>query len=220
MAQQTRKKNIASGFTLVEALVAISILLIAIASPMTIAQKGLMDATLSRNEMTASFLAQDAIEGVKNIRDYVALNGTPANSASWLCAFDGSSPCTFANSGGPVNCMCAGASCPAFPSGANYCNIDTVLSGSLPFLVASTSARVNPLDATTANGHFSAYVLTGTPNTGTPAFYRQINIVRSPSASSPNPNEAEVNVRVYWNTPSGLQSVTISDFMYNYSANL
>ena len=53
-----------SAFTLVEALVAISILMIAIASPMTLAQKGLSTATQSKDQMIAAFLAQgmDALD--------------------------------------------------------------------------------------------------------------------------------------------------------------
>src|SRR3989338_3913398 len=70
------------AFTLVEALVAISILMIAIASPMTLAQKGLSTATLSKDQMTAAFLVQDAIESVKNIRDQAAIRGSATND--WL----------------------------------------------------------------------------------------------------------------------------------------
>jgi Tfp pilus assembly protein PilV len=51
-----------SGFTIVETLVAITILMIAIAGPLTIAQKGLTASTYARDQMIASFLAQDGLE--------------------------------------------------------------------------------------------------------------------------------------------------------------
>jgi len=62
-----------------EALVAISIIMVAVTSPITIAQKGLSSAVYSKDQMIASYLAQDAIEYIKNIRDENVLN-----SRSWL----------------------------------------------------------------------------------------------------------------------------------------
>ncbi len=70
------KKN--KGFTIVETLVAVAILMISIAGPLTIAQKGLTAAIYARDQVTASFLAQDAMEYIKNIRD------NDLNSGDWL----------------------------------------------------------------------------------------------------------------------------------------
>ncbi len=61
------------GFTLVETLVAIAILLLVIIGPMTIAQKGVQNARHAREQMTAVFLGQEAIEGVRQIRDEYGL---------------------------------------------------------------------------------------------------------------------------------------------------
>lgn len=58
-----------SGFSIVEAMVAITVLLISIAGPMTIAQKGLSTARISVDQITAFYLAQEAIEGIRHIRD-------------------------------------------------------------------------------------------------------------------------------------------------------
>lgn len=67
------------GFTLLEALVAISILMVAVAAPITIAQKGLSSAVYTKDQMIASYLAQDVIEYIKNKRDEVAIN----NNYDW-----------------------------------------------------------------------------------------------------------------------------------------
>jgi len=72
-------KNLNSGFTLLEALVAVSILMVAVVAPMTVAQKGLSSATYSKSQMIASYLAQDAIEYIKNVRDQVSIR----NSFDW-----------------------------------------------------------------------------------------------------------------------------------------
>lgn len=59
------------GFTLVETLVAIAILMISIAGPLTIANKSLTAAVYARDQVEASFIAQEVVEKIKNDR----LNG-------------------------------------------------------------------------------------------------------------------------------------------------
>lgn len=69
------------GFTMIETLIAVAILMIAIAGPLTIAQKGLMSAIYAHDQITASYLTQDAMEFIKNIRD----NNLTANpNRHWL----------------------------------------------------------------------------------------------------------------------------------------
>lgn len=62
------------GFTLLETLIAITILLVSIGGPLTIATKGLSSALFARDQITAFYLAQEAIEFTKNKRDEHALN--------------------------------------------------------------------------------------------------------------------------------------------------
>lgn len=80
MKTHTPQQN--RGFTLVEAMVAISILSLAITGPMIIAQKGIGSAIYARDQITASYLAQEAVEYVRNVRDTNRINGT-----SWLSPF-------------------------------------------------------------------------------------------------------------------------------------
>lgn len=58
-----------SGFTLIETFVAITILMIAILGPMSIIAKFYADSTFAKNQIAASFLAQDGLETVANIID-------------------------------------------------------------------------------------------------------------------------------------------------------
>ena len=69
------KEKTNRGFTVLETLVAVFILVLAITGPMVFAQSGLRTAFLARDQITAFFLAQDAIETIKNIRDTNALQG-------------------------------------------------------------------------------------------------------------------------------------------------
>jgi len=211
MNMHYQKKN--TGFTLVEALVAISILMIAVASPMTVAQRGLSTALLSRDQMTASFLAEDGIEAVKNIRDQVALNATPGDGTDWLLGLN--------NSSGLSACVCTGtANCANF---TNACNIDTTYADlTVPNAIVSGAANATLDTLFDGTGSFAAYVppthTVVAPYTLVPSrFSRYIDI----STSTTNANEAKVSVKVTWPSPSGAtQNITVSDFIYNYSQNI
>ncbi len=75
------KQNISIGnkseraFTLIETLVAITILMISIVGPLTIAQKSLVAAITAKDQVIASFLAQELMEKLKNERDAFILDG-------------------------------------------------------------------------------------------------------------------------------------------------
>jgi Tfp pilus assembly protein PilV len=83
-------KNKNSGFTLLETLAALSVLIFAILGPLTLAYFSIRSASLSENQFTAFYLAQEALEFVKNQRDTNALG----NASNWL---NGMTNCQSAN---------------------------------------------------------------------------------------------------------------------------
>lgn len=68
------------GFSLVETLVAITVLLIAIMAPLTLASNSLTASAVAKEQFVASFLAQEGIELIRQQRDNSMLNGDPG----WL----------------------------------------------------------------------------------------------------------------------------------------
>jgi type II secretory pathway pseudopilin PulG len=62
------------AFTIIETLVAITILMIAISGPLTSAFRAMTASVAARDQMTANFLAQDAMEYVRNVKDNNVLN--------------------------------------------------------------------------------------------------------------------------------------------------
>lgn len=64
------------GFTIIESLVAISILVLAVMGTMSAVQSGLSSYIYSKDQITAFYLAQEGFEQIKNIRDENNLEGT------------------------------------------------------------------------------------------------------------------------------------------------
>ncbi|MCA9365958.1 hypothetical protein KC722_00040 [Candidatus Kaiserbacteria bacterium] len=69
------------GYSIVEVMVAVTVLLLAIVGPITIASKGLKSAAYAREQNTAFFLAQEAIEIVVKLRNEGILNYQEGNTA-------------------------------------------------------------------------------------------------------------------------------------------
>ncbi len=212
-----QKKN-KRGFTLIESLVAIAILMVAISGPMYLARKGLATAELSTDQMIASFLAQDAMEAIKNVRDQVALSTVTSNTF-WL------SP--FLLGGSPQNCFCssADAQCSNFNSPSTpYCNVDTTPgpsgNGILDQVYPAGDPNVNPMRIhSDSSGNFLYYDLgnVNPPSNIIPdklKFFRYFNI-----STTTLSGEAVVRVRVSWQEPAGQQNIDLKDYIYNYSNN-
>ena len=117
------------GFTMVETLVAIFILLISITGPLAVAQGGLKAAFIARDQTVAYYLAQDAIEFIKNKRDDNFIN-----IRDWLDGLD--------------NCL-----------GSNICTVDTTINDNNIKLCSTESAepgcgQLNTLNRISSSGKF------------------------------------------------------------------
>ncbi|MCR4334259.1 MAG: prepilin-type N-terminal cleavage/methylation domain-containing protein [Patescibacteria group bacterium] len=71
------------GFTLIETLVAVAIMMLAVTGPLTIAHRGVQSALYAKDQVTAYYLAQDAVEYIRSVRD-----GNFLASKSWLEELD------------------------------------------------------------------------------------------------------------------------------------
>jgi type II secretory pathway pseudopilin PulG len=85
------------GFTLVETLLAVLLLTLSIAGPLTIAGRGILSASIARDQITAFYLAQDAMEYIRYVRDSNTLRG-----GNWLTGTDSLAACISAD--GSVQC--------------------------------------------------------------------------------------------------------------------
>lgn len=89
------------GYSLIEALVSIAVLLIAIVGPMTIASQGIKTAAFTLEQNTAFFLAQEGIEIITALRDDFALEETIGAGGGvgwdWLDYIDANTLCPLAS---------------------------------------------------------------------------------------------------------------------------
>lgn len=82
------KKFTTSGFTLIETLVAITIVTVAVSGAFFTANSSMVAASIARDQLTASYLAQEGIEYVRMMRDNIYLTayhagGTGISTEEW-----------------------------------------------------------------------------------------------------------------------------------------
>lgn len=72
------------GFSMVETLIAIFILALGLSAFMSVASSGLQSSIYAKDRVTAFYLAQEAIEVIKNIRDENAIENFSSPPVRWL----------------------------------------------------------------------------------------------------------------------------------------
>jgi prepilin-type N-terminal cleavage/methylation domain-containing protein len=118
-----------SGFTLIETLVAVSIVTLAIAGPLFTANSAIVAAENARNQLTASYLAQEGVEYVRAMRDneyLAAFQADPitASNNAWT---------HFLNNNSDISAI---TECRALVSGpTKLCSLDPVQGAISPLFV-------------------------------------------------------------------------------------
>lgn len=79
------RKSHTRGFTIIEMLIAVFIFTVSIAALTIMAGRGIRSTADSQHRMTAEFLAVEAVEAVRNVRDNAFLSG---NASDWSSVFN------------------------------------------------------------------------------------------------------------------------------------
>ncbi len=205
-----------SGFSLVETLVAITILLVIIVGPLTLVSTSARSTNFASEQVTAFFLAQEGVELAQKARDDIMLRRfLPTNDTNYLAdpwnqatngfasATNGPfASCYLANGCGLTIGTATNAPISAFPCTGTACKVylydtDTRESGQL-----ATPGR-------------SRYSYSPTNSVATP-FTRVVTF-----SNMPGGNQVRVVSTVTWYTGSvnTQQSVAVESYLFNIYAN-
>lgn len=178
------------GFSLVETVVAVVILVIVVIGPMTAAQRALISASYSRDQMKAYFLAEEAIEYVRYVRDknsivYGDANNDPEKD-KWLKDLD--------------NCVGLIKTCGIDPTGQ-------------PDVVVNCNNSNDQCLLYIENGIYN-HKKSGVET----SFRRKVNIIRLSSTEIDNDsNEIKVTVTVSWKTGNlPTKIISLSSYLSNW----
>ncbi len=190
------KKNNKGGFTLVETLIAISIFSLSILALMSVLGQGISSTNYAKKKIVASYLAQEGIEYIRNMRDTYVLYG-----ASSQTGWDSFITKITANS-------CTTDGCYFNPDNIDYIDntqavIDMTISPCSPSRCSNA-----PLFYNSSTGKYN-YSLLGT-NSG---YTRKITatLIGSPA------NEIKISSTVYWTQGSGDSDVSFSENLFNWA---
>lgn len=186
------------GFSLVETLFAIAILMIALVGPMTLAWSSLSSANDQRNEVTATYLAQESLEYVKNIWSMNAIRqlttATQNSNPAWLSGLEG--------------CM-----------NVNGCDIRPNNAGSAGAVVSCLSCsggfQLYKLNFDDGSRKYSLYTSDNGASKGSAGTIEQTNFKRKTVITSSG-DEAFVTVTITWNNRTVPRTLTLSSVLYNY----
>ena len=182
-----------TGFTLVETMLAVSLLCVAVTAPMLLTTQALSSAYYARDEVTAYYLAQEGIEGVHSIRDSRILSIALNNDTS-------------ADLFGPLNSFAGGT--------AFYIDL-TDISGGTPGVHQCPSGGCPAL---TTNGTLYGYTSGSTWTTTNFVRTMYVCYMQTDATCSAAPsNQVRVTATVTWKTASYDQrSFTLSENLYRW----
>ena len=183
------------GFSLIETLIAVSILMIAIVGPLSLVQAGLFSSIHQRNQVTATYLAQEAVEYIKNLRD-TSFYENYGDYTKWLDRPSDQSLIT----------ICAGTGCYVDPHGG----LKLTSSSNDVFVQSISSTGFLPLmQATSTDGVFTY----GYGTNGTPSIYERV-VKLEPIGGGMD--EVKVSVTINWKDNNMPRSYTVRENIYNY----
>ncbi|MES2623264.1 MAG: prepilin-type N-terminal cleavage/methylation domain-containing protein [Patescibacteria group bacterium] len=197
--QRTKKHNIhrQKGFTLLETLVAIFILTLALTGPIYIASLAIRSSVESRDSVSAYYLAEEAIEVIRNGRDKKALE-INTGPIVWLKGVLGNTDCFAEKNGAPTLCAMT-----RNPLTAQYTFTTCPATGCPPLNFDPNGPIIYGADGTTAQ---------------TSKFIREISLRVAPQDTSvtttPN-SELIVGVTIRWDDKGRQKSFTINETLHN-----
>jgi len=193
------------GFSLIETLIAITILMLAITGPLALVQAGLFSANHERNQITAIYLAQEALEYIRSLRDankYVQYGTTDA--INWL---NGPGNIPLFDTSGHGSGSCEGG-CMVDPSdyGGGLPN-----SSYVEGVNNNDGGNLPMYEKTTSDGTFISYGYSHT--NAIPTTFTRTVLIKAVGA---NNEEVTVTVTINWQDNFLKRTYVVSENLMNY----
>ena len=193
------------GFTLVETLIAIALLLAVLVGPITLIAHSLFSTSFSRNNLIANNLAQEGIELIRAVRDNNILCATLGGTMAWDD-----------NPNGPPPKLLSYYELDPTQSIGLTCGTDTI---STPMLIKRSLATCNMPLLVDLGGIYNYLV-------GSPAGFTRCGRVCSPPNSAPCSASADADIpindqmeiisTVSWVERGASKSITLRDRVYRW----
>ncbi len=200
----SKKGGVKKGFTILETLIAITVLVFAITGPLSLVAGSIRTSGYSRDSITAFYLAQEAIEYIRNTRDINALNDG-LTAANWLDNIQ-----TGSNVGGSFTCI------NNYGSEANKCSLRN--NGGVYVIYQCGSADCVPLLFSGDVG--SIPYGSDQPSLDDSSFTRNIWLERVPDGlgGSSADQQVIVNVLIKWRTGSVNNEFLLREYLTNWKS--
>ncbi len=183
------KKVHRKAFTLIETFVAVSVLMTALVGPLTISQKSLALSGYSRDKMTAYYLAQDAVEYIRGLRDDNAKQGS-----TWSSFVDLLSACQAANNQGG-------------------CQVNSSIAGGGPNAILPCGALCVPMNYNIETG---LYTTEEVASTIVPSVFTRSVVISSPPYDPSFSRELFMTVKVTWKNDGIDQSYSVVQDLFDW----
>lgn len=194
--KQKTKDTSGSGFTLLETIVALSIILAAVIGPVTLITRGILSFGFSKNKLIALNLAQEGLELVREVRENNIICDTLNGPASWDWFRDPSG-------GGPINN--GDFEMDVTQTITIDCAASSITTPRVP-LFTNSKLYLDPVSG--------IYSYSGAPNT---VFTRKITVGKPPAEGSiPANDQRDIVSVVSWTERNIDRNVTLRERMYNW----
>jgi len=179
------------GFTLIESLVGITILLVSVIGPLYIAFQGVSLSILAKNQVIASYLAQ---EGIEFVRFRIATNSNMDEDGIGLIL--------------PTNSDYSLLACSWQRNGGNYCTInvfDNTTANCNTFALPGDECPYIKYNSTNHTYNYSD---------GEETFFRRS--IRINHNNLPTDTEFQVESEVEWGRPDNLRSIVLKEVIRDW----
>jgi len=211
--KEKKSFSFSAGFTLLEVLVAVLLLSITVVALLTLVSDSITSATYGKNDITATYMGQEALDYFRNARDTKLHQGP--TTVTWNEFLRGTEPTTtndeFGDPAGGTDCYSA-IGCELDIFGLNS-------TGNPPYVRGCLLSCTEVKKAISASLGGVSYYTINYGTTGTPTGFVRTIRLKQPTGTAFNSGSDVlfVEVTVTWHNGTYLRSKVFTETLYNWT---